>query len=292
MKLILTKEPKLIAKQYKIILKFSFVLMLYVVCNKIIVGQVVICPENTNIDASLCGTKLPYKLSEVVDSPYNILVDDPFWFTKVYATESNPIIQSNGKISFEREIIIYNDRNLNFIIDASEFIGSCKFKLKCPENFSYCNIEDWTALKALYESTDGDNWKDRTGWDKFIDGHTSPPIICNLGELYGIELLNENINENIATGEIYGFDLHGGYYPIDIDNKGRIVSIFMKSNQLKGNIPAEIGKLNALVSLGLPSNQLSGSIPIDGLINLDNLRYLNLGNLRNLKKFRLVFQSI
>jgi len=26
-----------------------------------------------------------------------------------------------------------------------------------------CHINDWSALKALYESTDGDNWSDNTG---------------------------------------------------------------------------------------------------------------------------------
>jgi len=28
-----------------------------------------------------------------------------------------------------------------------------------------CHIDDWTALKALYESTDGDNWKNNEGWE-------------------------------------------------------------------------------------------------------------------------------
>jgi len=57
-------------------------------------------------------------------------------------------------------------------------VGSC----------SNCHIDDWTALKAIYESTNGDNWTNREGWDVIIANQSSPPADCNLGDLYGVTL--------------------------------------------------------------------------------------------------------
>jgi len=49
-----------------------------------------------------------------------------------------------------------------------------------------CHIDDWTGLKAFYVSTNGDNWKNRTGWDVHIANHNSPPADCNLADLFGV----------------------------------------------------------------------------------------------------------
>lgn len=37
-----------------------------------------------------------------------------------------------------------------------------------------CHPDDFTALKALYQSTNGDNWTDTTGWSKIKNSSTCP----------------------------------------------------------------------------------------------------------------------
>jgi len=51
-----------------------------------------------------------------------------------------------------------------------------------------CHIDDWTALKALYKATDGDNWKKNSGWEMIKNNE--PLSDCDLGDLYGV-ILND-----------------------------------------------------------------------------------------------------
>lgn len=137
-----------------------------------------------------------------------------------------------------------------------------------------CHIDDWTALKALYESTDGNNWKDNTNWQE-VTGNV-PTTNCNLKILFGVEL----------------------------DGEGRVDSLNLKFNELVGNIPLQLSKLSKLRYLSFLVNQLSGSIPPE-LENLSNLTYLNLffnqlsgnlppelGNLSNLTYLNLSYNQL
>jgi len=143
-----------------------------------------------------------------------------------------------------------------------------------------CHINDWTALKALYESAGGDFWTNRTGWNTIINNQNTPPANCNLANLYGVELSN---------GRVVCIDFDG------IDNCEW--DQFGSGNNLVGNLNAEIDKLSNLTILNLYRNQLNGSIPVQ-LGDLSNLTYLNLnesnlsgsipsqlGNLTNLTYF-------
>jgi len=128
-----------------------------------------------------------------------------------------------------------------------------------------CHEHDWTALKALYESTNGDEWKENEGWEQ-VKGNT-PPNNCNLGIMEGITLEG---------------------------TPGRVVHLSLPNNNLEGIIPNEIGLLSELVWLNMPINRISGGIPttIDNLSKLEWLRLeINLlsdslpseiGNLHNL----------
>jgi len=116
--------------------------------------------------------------------------------------------------------------------------------LSIHQGIAQCHIDDWTALKALYENTDGDNWTNNTGWEE-VTGN-QPTTNCNLNLLHGIEL----------------------------DNLGRVETINLKRNGLIGSIPSELGKINNLKVLILSDNGLSGSIPSE-LGNLSNLEFLN-----------------
>ena len=98
-------------------------------------------------------------------------------------------------------------------------------------------VGDWAALMAFYNATDGANWGNNDNW-----GTAAP-----LGEWYGV-----------AT-----------------DDNGRVISLGLNDNQLRGPIPPELGNLTALEILNLTENQLSGSIP-SALGNLTQLIMLSL----------------
>ncbi len=94
--------------------------------------------------------------------------------------------------------------------------------------------EECDALVALYNSTSGENWSNKTGYW----GQTSTP--CNW----------------------YGVTCSGG----------SVTDLGLAENQLIGNIPAELGNLVNLQHLYLNGNQeLSGSLPAN-LTNLTSLQ--------------------
>jgi len=101
--------------------------------------------------------------------------------------------------------------------------------LNCGLSNAQCHSNDWTFLKALYDSTDGDNWEEKTGWDTTIANRSAPPGDCNLESLPGISL-----NEN-----------------------GRIYKIRLGGNNLNGTIPKKLGSLFDLEHLDLHFNKLS-----------------------------------
>lgn len=146
-----------------------------------------------------------------------------------------------------------------------------------------CHIDDWTGLKALYESTNGDNWDDWEGWDILIANQISPPANCNLEELAGIRLdddgrvrslslgrnrLNGTIPKEIGNIKNLSFiDLAGnnltGNIPAAFGNLTSLTEVFLNACDFTGNLPAEIGNLTNLVDLFLSQNELTGSIPVE-----------------------------
>ncbi|MCY4437936.1 MAG: PQQ-dependent sugar dehydrogenase [Chloroflexi bacterium] len=120
---------------------------------------------------------------------------------------------------------------------------------------------DREALVALFNATNGENWKYSGKW------LSSAPV----GEWHGVT----------------------------VDARGHVIELRLQRNQLSGEIPPELGNLTSLTSLWLNNNQLSGKIPpeLGNLTNLRELRLLRnqlsgeippeLGNLTNLTELRL-----
>jgi Leucine-rich repeat (LRR) protein len=110
---------------------------------------------------------------------------------------------------------------------------------KCPS--------DRLALEALFKSTGGANWTNKTGW--MTD--------AELGDWHGVEVDEE--------GRVTELDLEenglAGPLPSDMQQLSALQNLFLNENQLTGPIPAELGQLGALVGLALSTNQLSGPIP-------------------------------
>ena len=104
---------------------------------------------------------------------------------------------------------------------------------------------DAATLAALYNATDGPNWRDNTRW------LTDAPI----SDWSGVTA------SNIVNGGVVGECV--------------VRRLDLSSNQLSGEIPAELANLSNLEDLDLSSNQLSGEIPAE-LANLSNLEDLDL----------------
>ena len=171
------------------------------------------------------------------------------------------------------------------------------------------------ALIALYNSTNGDDWKYNSGWKQGqldADGFSTPGTE---NTWYGITCDNENttvveidLKLNDLTGEIpqalgnlinltylnlWGNQLTGEIPP-ELGTLINLTYLDFLDNQLTGNIPAELGGLTNLRELFLSSNQLTGSIPkeLGDLLDLTELALCDnklergipreLGNLSNL----------
>ena len=96
---------------------------------------------------------------------------------------------------------------------------------------------DRAALVALYNATDGANWRNKGNW-----------------------------LSDAPMGEWDG---------VTTDSDGRVTHLDLPYNQLTGGIPAELGSLTNLTHLDLPYNQLTGGIPAE-LGSLTNLTHLDL----------------
>jgi len=135
-----------------------------------------------------------------------------------------------------------------------------------------CHLDDWTALKALYESTKGSNWANNSGWDVIITNLNELPANCDLSTLFGISL-----NDARRVNSIFLLinNLQGNI-PTEIEKLSELEDLILNYNSLTGSIPTQIGALNNLTSLALNNNQLSDFIPseIGNLTNLVEL-YLN-----------------
>ena len=94
---------------------------------------------------------------------------------------------------------------------------------------------DREALMALYQATNGAQWRSRTAW------LSASPV--------------------------------GTWFGVNVDKAGRVIGLGLANNQLSGPIPPALGQLTCLENLNLHSNQLSGPIP-PALGQLTCLKYL------------------
>ena len=170
---------------------------------------------------------------------------------------------------------------------------------------------DREALIALYNSTDGPNWKVSTNWlseeplglwhgvSTGAEGRVTeliltrnnlkgsiPPDIARLQNLtdlnLAVNLLTGSIPPDIArlqdlTSLLLYANLFTGSIPSDIARLQNLKELFLGGNRLTGTIPPELGRLENLTSLGLIRNQLTGTIPPE-LGRLENLTSLVLAD--------------
>ena len=179
-------------------------------------------------------------------------------------------------------------------------VSGCELVTEIP-------IIECNALAALYHSTKGSSWANKTGWLITNTPCSWYGITCSGGSVTEVHVPGNNLNGSIPPelGNLtnlefleftYNSDLTGGIPP-ELGNLTNLKKLHLGFCRLSGSIPAELGSLSNLTGLDLENNDLSGSIP-PVLGNLTTLTYLqldinqltgyiptSLGNLINLTYF-------
>jgi Leucine-rich repeat (LRR) protein len=145
---------------------------------------------------------------------------------------------------------------------------------------SECN-----ALVALYNSTNGSGWGNKTGWLVSNTPCSWFGITCSNGHVIEIFFNNNQLRGSIPSDlgnltNLINLELSmnqlSGSIPAELGNLTNLMNLRLYTNQLTGGIPAELGSLTNLTELDLGGNQFTGNIPPE-LGNLTNLTYLYLG---------------
>ena len=144
---------------------------------------------------------------------------------------------------------------------------------------------DSAALMALYESTDGENWKDNTNWGTDADLEEWYGVSTNAdGRVTHLVLRTNDLSGNIAPelGDLteldwllldYNGDL-SGEIPAELGDLTKLGWLSLAKTSLSGEIPAELEN-TAMVVFAIIGTSVSGGIPPE-LGNLANLRSLDL----------------
>jgi len=206
----------------------------------------------------------------------------------------------------------------NFNYEIEPMLDLSIAKKSFPKNKStkgdgtFVSDPDSLVLVTLYNSTNGDNWTNKTNWltgpvDSWfgidvngglvtsihlIDNNLVGTITSELGQLTSLTSLY--LDQNQLTGEI----------PSELGNLNNLAELSLWINQLSGSIPPELGNLTSLTYIDLDENQLSGTIPTE-LGNLTNLTNLwldvnqlsgnipaEIGNLAKLEKLGLAINQL
>ncbi|WP_420448604.1 Ig-like domain-containing protein [Candidatus Palauibacter sp.] len=121
--------------------------------------------------------------------------------------------------------------------------------------------DDRAALVALYEATDGPNWKRSEGWLTDAPLEDWEGVWATDGRVSHLALLDNNLK---------------GYIPSEVGDLSELIELWLHFNDLTGPIPPELGKLSSLEGLDLNVNSLTGPIPLE-LGELSSLEMLGLG---------------
>lgn len=156
--------------------------------------------------------------------------------------------------------------------------------------FSGCSVQGFIpavecdALVALYNTTAGSAWTDRTGWLSADDPCTWTGVTCDAGHVNLLNFYSNNLvgaipaqleDLNSLQRLDLGFNQLSGSIPVELGNLPNLQFLLLNANQLNGGIPVELGGLSNLEDLYLSNNQLSGSIPVE-LGTLSSLQSLAL----------------
>jgi hypothetical protein len=129
--------------------------------------------------------------------------------------------------------------------------------------------EEFQALKVLYNSTGGDHWSNRTGWENINTTATKDDVTTSWKGIYDIRnghITNLNLYNNNLTGSI----------PDEIGVLTHLTDLVFNSNYLTGQLPQTLKQLTSLMTFGISGNNLVIPFPTDLIKSWPNLRTLSL----------------
>lgn len=174
---------------------------------------------------------------------------------------------------------------------------------------SFDSSTDRAALVALYQATNGPNWKRNDNWltdaplvqwfgvragyengrvydlslsDNGLSGEL-PPELGNLDQLRFLSIVNDELSgklppelgnlTNLHSLVLYNNKL-SGQLPPALGKLSNLEVLFLRDNEFSGSIPSELGDLHKLDALLLSNNRLAGQIPaelgaIPGVLHVD-----------------------
>ena len=118
---------------------------------------------------------------------------------------------------------------------------------------------DSLALVALYNSTNGANWTNKTNW---LTGPVST--------WFGVTVTNERV-----TSIDLGHNNLSGPIPVEIYSLTELTNLSLRYNNVSGPLTADISNLQNLAILDIHGNPLTGTIPAS-IGTLSNLGYLGM----------------
>ena len=125
--------------------------------------------------------------------------------------------------------------------------------------FAQVNVQDSLALVALYNSTNGSGWANKTNW-----------LSGSVDTWYGVTITGNRVtNLSITNNNMVGS------LPSELGDLTAIIGLFLSDNEISGTIPASLSNLKEMWTLRLSHNNLTGTIPTS-LESLEKLRYLSL----------------
>lgn len=149
------------------------------------------------------------------------------------------------------------------------------------------NAQDSLALVAVYNSTNGANWKNK--WDLAKPVNSWHGVSVRAGRVTKLNLADNGIKGSIpaAIGNLTELvylsvsfsDLQGSSVPTSIGNLTKLEELFLIRAKVGGPIPTQIGNLAKLRVLSFADNTLTGSLPTE-IGNLTELVELNFSHNR------------
>ena len=132
---------------------------------------------------------------------------------------------------------------------------------------------DRVALVALYNATDGANWKNNDKWVSDAPvGEWAGVTTNDSGRVTKVSLESNQLTGtippelgNLANLEwlVLEDNQLSGLIPPELGNLGKLQVLFLGQNPLGGAIPSELGNLINLITLYLIDNRLTGTIPVE-----------------------------
>ncbi len=132
---------------------------------------------------------------------------------------------------------------------------------KTARRNSSVSASDSLALVALFVSTQGVNWNNKTNWLKG-DVESWHGVTVERGKVTMVALDRNNLD---------------GQLPAEFGTLADLKKLSLTDNSLSGVIPKEFEGLNSLEQLCLYNNFLTGTIPVE-LCSLEKLKYLYVHN--------------